>query len=357
MMSDLLKIIAIKPSGAVLIGKHFTIDGFERRNIHVITHAHADHLGGLNQSVKYVEKIIATPATIDLILELGYVLNSNGLKALFKRKAYPLSYHEKLMIGDEELELLPAHHILGASQVVVRTGKYVIGYTGDFKLGGETEIIKEPDILIMETTYGDPNYRRPFKHYIEDFLVDLVFQGIETMKRVVIYGYHGKLQEAMKILRSKGVDYPFVMPPKIYRITRIAEKHGYGIGEYYNSLSREGREIIREGFYIYFDHMMRAKRRRLDGSRLNIVLSGWEFQQPVRRLDEYSWLVAMSDHADFDELIQYVEESKPRIVVLDASRQGSPKPLKRELEKRGWRVVILPVNDEYYIGIDNYYVG
>ena len=48
---DLRKIrdlIDIKPSGAILVGRHITIDGFERRPIHIITHAHADHLGGEN---------------------------------------------------------------------------------------------------------------------------------------------------------------------------------------------------------------------------------------------------------------------------------------------------------------------
>ncbi len=355
MISKVLGKVSIKSSGAILIGKDLTIDGFERRRIHVVTHAHADHLGGLNESVKYVEKIIATPATIDLILELGYILHSNGLRGLFRSKSHPLNYHEEYGLSDGKLVLLPAQHIIGACQVLVNLKDLVIGYTGDFKLGRGTEIIEEPDVLIIETTYGDPSHRRPFKHHVEDFLVDLVYQGMETMHRVVIYGYHGKLQEAMRILREKGIDYPFIMPPRIYRITRIAERHGYRIGEYYYAGSREAREIMRDGYYVYFEHMMRAKRRRLDGTALNIILSGWEFQQPVRRLDEYTWLAALSDHADFDELVRYVEESRPRLVILDGSRQGSPRPLKRELENRGWKVIILPHETGDLPGIEAYY--
>ncbi len=343
--SSILKYVRIENNGAILIGENFTIDGFYRRPVHVITHAHADHVGGVNESVKYVERIIATPATLELILELGYVLRSNSLRELFRIRSYPLTYFEKIMYNGETLELLPVEHIIGSAQVRVETKDTVIGYTGDFKLGGKTVVIDEPDILIMESTYGSPEYRRPFKNDVEDLLVDLVVEGLKTTNRVVIYGYHGKLQEAMRILREKGIDAPYVMPYKIYRITRIAEKYGYVIGEYYLLNSIEGREILRSGYYVFFDHMIKAKRRRLNGSTYNIVLSGWEFEQPVKRIDEYTWLVALSDHADFDELVEYVEESNPQIVVLDASRQGTPKPLARELARRGYRVYILPGNN------------
>jgi putative mRNA 3-end processing factor len=72
-----LRYVDIKENGAILLGRNYTVDGFYRRPIHVITHAHADHLGGLDESIKYVEAVIATPATIELILELGYVLNTS----------------------------------------------------------------------------------------------------------------------------------------------------------------------------------------------------------------------------------------------------------------------------------------
>ncbi len=341
-IQDLLGYVDIRGNGAILIGENFTIDGFYRRPIHVITHAHADHLGGLNESVKYVESIIATPATVELILELGYVLNSNSSRQLFRLKTYPLHYFERYMYNGEILELLPVEHIIGAAQILIETKNTVIGYTGDFKLGDETLVIEDPDILIMESTYGDPEYRRPFKDEVEDIFLDIVEYGLREFGRVYIYGYHGKLQEAMKILRERGVMAPFIMPNKIYRITRIAEKYGYVIGEYYNSNTREGREAMRDGYYIFFDHMVKARRRRLNGSTYNIVLSGWEFKQPARMIDDYTWLVALSDHADFDELIEYVERSNPKIIVLDASREGSPKPLARELTRRGFKVYILP---------------
>lgn len=342
---DLKKIrdlIDIKPSGAILVGRHITIDGFERRPIHVITHAHADHLGGINESVKYVDRIIMTPATMDLILEFGYILSTNGLKMLFRKKSMPLRYYEEIEYNGEKIKLLPAEHIIGAAQVIVETNNTVIGYTGDFKLGGNTEVIREPDVLIMETTYGDPQYRRPFKGDVEPLLIDIVEEGLSRYKGVVIYGYHGKLQEAMTIIRRAGITAPFIMPHRIKRITDIAVKHGLSIDNYYDTRSRRAKEILREGYYVFFDHMMRAKMRRLDGTVYNVVLSGWEFSQPVRKIDEYTWLVALSDHADFDELIYYVEESRPKLVVLDGSRQGSPIPLLNELRRRGWRTIIMP---------------
>ncbi|MEM4532576.1 MAG: hypothetical protein QXU89_02825 [Desulfurococcaceae archaeon] len=75
---------------------------------------------------------------------------------------------------------------------------------------------------------------------------------------------------------------------------------------------------------------------------MNFVLTGREFEEPVRKIDEYTWLIALSDHADFDELINYVEISQPKLVIIDNSRDGYPYSLARELEKRGWKAIVMP---------------
>ncbi len=341
-LSGLLRYAGVLDTGAVLLGYSFAADGYADRPVRIISHAHSDHMLGLRESLQRSALIIATPATIELVEELGRLSMRN--RYLFRQKALPLQYHRKISYEGEKLFLAPARHIVGAAQVVVETENGVrIAYTGDFRLKG-TEIIMSPDVLIIEATYGSPRFRRPFKEEVEELLIDLVLDSVRK-RPVVVYGYYGKLQEAMEILRRGGVEEPFVMPEKIYRVTRIAEKYGYMIDNYYMDTSISGKEIMARGRgYIYFAHMARARYRRLSGVS-NIVLSGWEFREPVRRLDAVSWLVALSDHADYDELIEYVRRSRPRLVIVDASRQGAADELADAVRRLlGIPAITLPSN-------------
>ncbi len=326
---------------AILIGENIAIDGFWDRPIRVITHAHYDHLKGLRESILKSKSIIATPPTHELIIALGYI-RSKDLLSMYLSKRISLDYHKKYVVNNEVIELYYADHILGAAQVLIETNDYRIGYTGDFRLTSRTEILKNLDVLIIESTYGNPSFRRPFKNDIEELFVDLVLDGLELYRRVIIYGYYGKLQEAMHILRTRGVDEPFIMPRKIFEVTRIAEKYGYRIGNYYLSSTKTAKSIMYSDKHIVFEHFNKARYRRIRDDALYIILSGWEFNEPIKRIDQSSWLVALSDHGDFDELIQYVERSQPEIVVVDGSREGDAHSLTKELRKRGWRAIVLP---------------
>lgn len=335
--SNIIGLISIDAeTKGVFIGRNFVIDGFGKRIVRIITHAHADHVIGLNKSIRYSKYIVASPPTYELVVELGYV--SSDLKTTYKSKSILLNYHERREFGSEIIEFYPADHIIGSVQVRVVLDNLSIGYTGDFKLTENTHIMRDLDILIIEATYGDPSWRRPFKNDLFDYAIDIVVDGLRKYRKIVVYGYYGKLQEFMKIMRERGVDTPFLMNSKVYSITKIAEKYGWKIGNYYCLHNYS----IDSDKYIVFEHMSRARYRRLNGSALNIVLSGRETREPVRKIDEYTWLVALSDHADFDELIEYVELSQPKLVVVDNSRDGYPHSLARELRRRGWETIVMP---------------
>jgi putative mRNA 3-end processing factor len=65
-----------------------------------------------------------------------------------------------------------------------------------------------------------------------------------------------------------------------------------------------------------------------------ICVTGWEFSVPRRQIAPNEYIVALSDHADFNELLQYVSESKPKLVITDNYRTGEAVSLAREIEKR-----------------------
>ncbi|HID05959.1 MAG TPA: hypothetical protein EYP10_02305 [Armatimonadetes bacterium] len=181
--------------------------------------------------------------------------------------------------------------------------------------------MKGLDVLVIESTYGRPEWSRPFEEDVERVLVDLVKEGLAEGS-VAVYGYYGKLQEAMEILRAGGVSAPFVMPWKVYAVTRAAVRHGLKVTGYYLEGSDEARRAVSQDHYVYFAHLSRFGEGR-GRHALSVVLSGWEFREPARRVDARTWLVALSDHADFRQLVEYVSRAKPGVVVVDSYRNGA----------------------------------
>ncbi|MEM0001931.1 MAG: MBL fold metallo-hydrolase [Desulfurococcaceae archaeon] len=334
-----LESVNIQSNGAIVIGKSFAIDGFAEKPIRIITHAHSDHLHGLNESLRYSKHIVATPITLDLIEALGYI--NSELLPLFKLKSISLNYHQTYSINDEEVEFYDADHIPGSVQVLVKIKdkKLSIGYTGDFKLTSKTEIMKDLDVLVIEATYGNPYHTRPFKESVPQILVDLVIEGLYKYKKVYIYAYHGKIQEAMSIIRNGGIDAPFILPDKAYRVVRVLEeKHGYNYGNYL----KENNTSFNKEKCIIFKHFNSAKERRLDGKGLHIVLTGRLTHEPFMKVDDYTYVVSLSDHADFSDLVKYVEYSNPRLVIIDGSRHGEAEALKNTLLEKGFCSMVLP---------------
>ena len=134
--------------GAVLLGNYVACDAFdESRPLRVVTHAHADHMVGLQRSVRTCEKILTTKATKDLIDVM------RGPLFLMGGFVETLDYGKTIQYEEERITFFKADHILGAAQVLVEDsqGKRIL-FTGDFRIN-ETPVIGA-DILVMEATYG-----------------------------------------------------------------------------------------------------------------------------------------------------------------------------------------------------------
>jgi putative mRNA 3-end processing factor len=73
-------------------------------------------------------------------------------------------------------------------------------------------------------------------------------------------------------------------------------------------------------------------------------VSGWEFHTPCRQIGEREHLVALSDHSDFDGLIEYVKRSRAKQVITDNYRSNGD-ALAKEIRKRlGVCAVAMPRN-------------
>ncbi|MDH5753689.1 MAG: MBL fold metallo-hydrolase [Candidatus Bathyarchaeota archaeon] len=321
--------------GAVLLGKYVACDAFnESMPLRVVTHAHADHMTGLRRSLRTCEKVLMTKATKDLIDVL------KGPLFLMGGFVETLDYGKTIQFEEERITFFRADHILGAAQVLVEDAEGArIIYTGDFRIDGTP--VLDADVLVMEATYGSPSCKRSFGRDVRNLLVSLVEEGLKH-GTVYVFGYHGKLQEVMQILHEAGVKAPFVVPERVFHVSKVCERQGMRLGRLMLSEEREAKELL-EGNSpcIAFYHMM--SRRKVGSGGFRVYVSGWEFDSPCREIADKEYVVALSDHSDFDGLMEYVRRSKPKLVIADNFRVGHAETLAREIRKRfGISAVVLP---------------
>ena len=318
---NVLEKASVAKNGAVLLARSVVCDAHAKRPVRVVTHAHWDHIGGLERSITSCDAILMTPATRGI---LG-VLRSKG--SLSSPKVHTLDYGEAFSYRGETVTFYQAGHIPGSAQVVVQTEDGTrVTYTGDFRLRRASA--QRTDVLVMEATYGNPAQVREFEHDVEAELISLI-ESSAGKSPVFILGYHGKLQEVLELLGNARMSVPVILQERIYMVTRALEGHGFRFGHY--GLATKDTLGGKEPFVALFH--MRA-RKELPEKGVKVILSGWEFERPIKATGPDTYVVALSDHSDFEGLMEYVEKSKPKFVITDGYRVGDAEALAAQIGAR-----------------------
>ncbi len=322
---------SIAPNGAVLLGRHLTCDAHAPdRAIRIVTHAHSDHLYGLSTSLSACEQVLATPITQALI---GVLKGRSKAK-----KIQALDYNQPYVYGNETVTFYPARHILGSAQVLLETseGERIL-FTGDIK-HPPAEVIPA-DVLVIEATYGSPTHVRAFKDTVVADLLTLVRDTLKS-SALNIFGYHGKILETVKILNTSDIQAPIVVSAKTATMLKLCQKHGEELSNFYASNSEEGIKMLGSP-HIGVYHI--GASRWINDDKPQIVLSGWQFDSSCRLIGRDKYQVALSDHSDFNELMDYVTACRPKLVIADGARAGEALTLSREIRERlGIEAVALP---------------
>ena len=252
-----------------------------------ISHAHRDHysLRALRHLTK-VPKIMSRP-TLDLLsrraLLDNVVIGSPG---------------DELEVNGIELELYEAGHVIGSLQLRVDLGESVV-YTGDFNLEPRTVLKPAPilkgDVLVIDATYGHPNYRFPSRSTLYRRILELVERAKKEKRGVTIAARTlGTGQEVIALLSLVAKLTPFVHR-SFYHPNRIYEKHGEVLGSYLLSRRPPPGRI--------------AVIPLSTSARSAVACTGWAVGKGV----------PLSSHADYDSLINYAKASMAERVYAFSS--------------------------------------
>ena len=177
-----------------LSGVELYLDSPEPKPACFISHAHSDHLGIHQRS-------IATAATAAFA---GHRVGLADATCVEFRNPYDFDHETRL-------ELLPAGHVFqGAPMLHVTRLEGTLLYTGDFKLRSSLTVPQaepvEADVLVMESTYGQPMFRFPAWESVAEQLVKLASSAMRHGRQPIVMGYSlGKAQEITRILSHAGI--------------------------------------------------------------------------------------------------------------------------------------------------------
>src|SRR6266699_2182373 len=300
--------------GVYLPEQDLWLDPWDAKPFAFISHAHSGHIAPH-------EEIILSERT-SLLLQH---------RMPGHRTEHVLPFGEKGTVDGLDLMLLPAGHIFGSAQCFLFVGEETLLYTGDFKLrpgkSAEQAEWRQADTLIMETTFGLPRYRFPPTEQVIDQIVAFCRETIEAAQVPVLLGYSlGKAQEILCSLDGAGL-MP-MLHGSVYRMTHVYEQSGQSFCKYvrYNANDVAGKVLICPPSANRSQILEKIPHRRV------AIISGWAVDPNAVYRYGVDAAFPLSDHADYNDLIRYVDLVQPKRVF---TLHGFAAEFARDLRDQG----------------------
>lgn len=211
-------------------------------------------------------------------------------------------------------------------------------YTGDFKLGKSLTTkpaeVRETDELMIEGTFGDPDYSFPEREEVYGQIAEFVSKHYNDGNIVVLGGYSlGKAQELVAVV-NKLCGLKPIVNERIGWACGVYSKFGVNL-DVARMGTQEADELMRSNFVtvlpfhqVNFELAVKLS-KQYRKSVYTAVATGWA--GAMRFAADRAF--PLSDHADFKHIMEYVEQAKPKRIYCC---HGNEERLSQELQKRGW---------------------
>jgi Cft2 family RNA processing exonuclease len=265
-----------------------------------VSHAHADHIAPHDE-------VMLTEAT-----------------SAFMRTRLPGKRREHMLIFGERMEFqfgretfhvtaIPAGHILGSAMAFIEGRGETLLYTGDFKLraslAAEPPETRHADHLIMETTFGLPRYQFPPERSVRADIVKFCRDALADDATPVLYGYSlGKSQEILCGLADEGL--PIQLQRDVRKMTKLYQKLGVNFPDH----EAFDPETARGNVIIAPPNSLKTMQKVALGKIRTAAITGWAMDSSCRYRSGTDAAFPLSDHADYDGLLELVQRVQPKKV-------------------------------------------
>jgi putative mRNA 3-end processing factor len=314
------------PAGLYCAAGDFHIDPARKVERAVITHAHSDHA--------------RTGSSAYLCAEPGRDLLAARVGASARIETLP--YGRELRIGAVRLSLHPAGHILGSAQVRVAGADGVWVVTGDYNANHANPTCApfaalRCDVLVTESTFALPVYRWPDP--AEVFAaINAWWQRNQTLGLTSVLPAYplGKTQRLLA-----GID-PSIGPIAVHGGARplldLYAAAGVDLPPTLPLTADSVRALRGRGLLIHSSMAAEPAAFAALGPCAHGQASGWMLPRAARRRPGAGAGFVLSDHSDWDGLLQTVRSSGAARILV---QHGAAACFARHLCEQGLAAAVL----------------
>ena len=303
-----MKLVKFTKKGIYCIPGKFYLDPWYPVKYAVISHGHADHARWGNQ----------------------HYLCQNDSKAILKHRLgkdisiESLGYNQPKNINGVQVSFFPAGHVIGSAQIKLEYKGFVVVFSGDYKT--QPDFISTPfepvkcHEFITESTFGLPIYKWKTEQELQQELQNWVLQNQQNNRTSVFLGYSlGKAQRILKLIEH--VDDVFVHSA-IHNLNTAISNSGIDIPKSTLITSDFKKENVQRKIVILPPALLGSKLIKKIPNAATAICSGWMHIRGNRRWKGVDAGFAVSDHADWEGLLQAVKATEAEKVYVTHGSQA-----------------------------------
>ncbi len=286
------------------------------------------------------QKIVSTALTTELLRALAAAYG-RGRRA-HEPQALVTPYGRPFHLGQLSLELFPSGHALGAASLLLHHRGQTIVYAGDINLRGNALVealeARPCDVLVLPARFGQQRWALPPADETAASLVDFVGEALNRgQTAVLLCAALGEAQEVALLLQEAGLRVQ--AHRRVAALCKVYQESG--------PLQQvpQFRGLTSEPVALLWPSELRGSPVVTSLKKsCRALVSGAALDAPTREgLGQLDAAFALSAHADYSALLEYVRACNPGHVVLVG---GTPRDLKRDLQGMGLEVELLAAREQ-----------